>query len=480
MIGKPGAIFVENAIEREIGRSSDRKRAANRANALKSTGPKSDAGKARASRNALRHGMRSSTGMLPDTLAPALQEATARWIDELRPEGQAEIALVKQAAHASVCMGWLSEQQVATITRQVRRAGEIWDDRQARAALEESKLLDSEPEYAISLLRNSSAGCELLIDLWNDLLIPLREGRSWSDDDRNLLVRLLGQSPDDLNDEAFQIQLLSCELSDSSDPALKARDSKARGTLSAFVEQKMDELENLGKRLWNDLDGSLRREAEAAALLPRGKTAGLHLRYQGMHSGGLHRAVNLLIKIRTLDASPRPNDFRGRANRDAASPIDAERTRRAESDAQVPSPSTETAPAAGPEAVAPNEAKSPSESKTCIHSSAPSPLASLRSAIRNGDPNETKSIPTRPAPTVSNRAEPLQRAIGLICLVVGAFLGLSAPAVAAEEAGGFAAPNEAKTSWAITSSVVFPKQNSPLFEPLRRAEAADSKPTRPV
>lgn len=37
--------------------TSDRKRAANRANATRSTGPRSASGKARASRNALRHGL---------------------------------------------------------------------------------------------------------------------------------------------------------------------------------------------------------------------------------------------------------------------------------------------------------------------------------------------------------------------------------------------------------------------------------------
>lgn len=38
---------------------SDRKRSANRANAAKSTGPKSQAGKHRAGQNALRHGLKS-------------------------------------------------------------------------------------------------------------------------------------------------------------------------------------------------------------------------------------------------------------------------------------------------------------------------------------------------------------------------------------------------------------------------------------
>jgi hypothetical protein len=46
--------------------TSDRKRAANRANARHSTGPRSTAGKSRAGKNALRHGLAVSISLDPD------------------------------------------------------------------------------------------------------------------------------------------------------------------------------------------------------------------------------------------------------------------------------------------------------------------------------------------------------------------------------------------------------------------------------
>ena len=172
--------------------------------------------------------MRSETGTLPDQLAPMLRATTARWFDELRPEGQAEIALVKQASFSTVCMDWLSDRHIATLSNQVRRAGQLWDDRQTRAAGEEAELLEADPAAAISLLRNSAAGCDRLLDRWNELRAPLERGGTWSDDDRKLLVRLLGHTAEDIDDNALTIQLLSCDLASKPVAADFDRDEKAR------------------------------------------------------------------------------------------------------------------------------------------------------------------------------------------------------------------------------------------------------------
>jgi hypothetical protein len=58
--------------------TSDRKRAANRANARSSTGPRTAAGKARAAKNAVRHGVRSP--VLSDPVLMADVESLAKEI----------------------------------------------------------------------------------------------------------------------------------------------------------------------------------------------------------------------------------------------------------------------------------------------------------------------------------------------------------------------------------------------------------------
>src|SRR5215210_3365007 len=74
--------------------SSARKAAANRQNALKSTGPKTPDGKAAVRLNALRHGLLSEEILLPGEDEEALRELTEGLRAELQPVGELEGLLV--------------------------------------------------------------------------------------------------------------------------------------------------------------------------------------------------------------------------------------------------------------------------------------------------------------------------------------------------------------------------------------------------
>ena len=83
---------------------SERKRAANRANAKRSTGPKSPAGKAAAARNALVHGLSSTSRhtLLPSDDPRAYRRFARRILDELAPDG----ALQEELAAEVVNLSW--------------------------------------------------------------------------------------------------------------------------------------------------------------------------------------------------------------------------------------------------------------------------------------------------------------------------------------------------------------------------------------
>lgn len=95
--------------------TSERQRAANRANAKLSTGPRSPSGKARASRNARRHGLAAQVALDADRLARAEQlaraimEATFGRIDLLqaRSIAQAELAVRRGRAVANALLAQL-------------------------------------------------------------------------------------------------------------------------------------------------------------------------------------------------------------------------------------------------------------------------------------------------------------------------------------------------------------------------------------
>ncbi len=71
---------------------------ANRANALHSTGPRTESGKQRSSLNALRHGLSSRTAVLPSEDAQAYQLHCRQFRDEYQPKTPTEIQLVQELA----------------------------------------------------------------------------------------------------------------------------------------------------------------------------------------------------------------------------------------------------------------------------------------------------------------------------------------------------------------------------------------------
>jgi hypothetical protein len=70
--------------------ASERQVRANRENALRSTGPRTEEGKAAVGKNALKHGLLSSQVLLPDEDEGAFREFRDRLYERLRPEGELE------------------------------------------------------------------------------------------------------------------------------------------------------------------------------------------------------------------------------------------------------------------------------------------------------------------------------------------------------------------------------------------------------
>src|SRR4051812_21285063 len=84
---------------------SEKRRAANRANARKSTGPRSAAGKGISSRNATTHGLTCSPvgavgPVLPGESEEQYRALRDRLFSELRPAGAMQAEIVEQLAQA--------------------------------------------------------------------------------------------------------------------------------------------------------------------------------------------------------------------------------------------------------------------------------------------------------------------------------------------------------------------------------------------
>src|SRR5260221_13990986 len=87
---------------------SDKRLAANRLNALRSTGPKTPAGKRRVSTNALKHGLRATTHLCPEeSNHPAECSATYKTFEqELKDELQPKTVLQKTLFPQIATLPW--------------------------------------------------------------------------------------------------------------------------------------------------------------------------------------------------------------------------------------------------------------------------------------------------------------------------------------------------------------------------------------
>jgi hypothetical protein len=110
----------------ERGRSmtvSAAKLEANRRNAMRSCGPKTQAGKERSKLNAVKHGMRAATLVLLDEDAQALEDRKADWTASLLPRGAAEQRIVDDAVEYSWLRDRARRAQEARLAANIVNAG---------------------------------------------------------------------------------------------------------------------------------------------------------------------------------------------------------------------------------------------------------------------------------------------------------------------------------------------------------------------
>src|SRR4051794_1538377 len=143
--------------------------AANRANSLRSTGPRTPLGKSVSKLNGLVHGMRAESDLLPGEDPEALDRRIATWADELGAETESQRYLAEAAAKASWRIDRCRGAEAAALSRRVLRAGEGYDDALAEEVERLAERLGDDPAGVVRRLRRSTAGCRWLIGRWESL-----------------------------------------------------------------------------------------------------------------------------------------------------------------------------------------------------------------------------------------------------------------------------------------------------------------------
>ena len=187
---------------------------ANRRNAQKSTGPKTDEGKARVRRNAFKHGMTALTIMpvLPQEDPKELEDRTQQAITAMKPRNPLELDLVRRAVRLAGELDRAERVATAHLAHRVRMDARSGTDTVSAEELKKvhdlgSKLFfqagiglgypestgDDYPAVIVRRLEESAEGCRWLLARWAELRNVLDRKAAWDYPEILRLVGLLGK-----------------------------------------------------------------------------------------------------------------------------------------------------------------------------------------------------------------------------------------------------------------------------------------------
>ena len=124
------------------------RRKINRQNASKSTGPKTQMGRDRARRNALKHGLCASKLALPGEEPLTLKIQRDDWIDTLQPQTPAEVTLVDEAVRADLRLKRCAQAEQARLEWEVVSAPARWLEAREERLVPLTALLTTDPATA--------------------------------------------------------------------------------------------------------------------------------------------------------------------------------------------------------------------------------------------------------------------------------------------------------------------------------------------
>ncbi len=172
--------------------ASAAKIASNRANSLKSTGPKSIDGKALSRLNSLQHGLCSTVVVHPDDASKLAVGSVETPVMPRVAEGF-DGWLAGQMAVSTIKIERCQAMERAARSKLALRASVTWDDDRRLDAINLASKLASRPEAVVAALRESYHGCEWLAGRWA-LLAYAAESQdgAWTPEQISMAFDLLG------------------------------------------------------------------------------------------------------------------------------------------------------------------------------------------------------------------------------------------------------------------------------------------------
>ena len=169
---------------------SEARIAANRRNAARSTGPKTEEGKQRSRANALKHGLCASVVVAED--AKLVQQRASDWFDALKPQNEFQSWLVDEVAVISLRIDRCERMERRARDVKAMRAELCWEDDRRLDAVRLGGLLPKRPDEVVEELRRTPQGCEWLMTRWAMLAHTADVKGAWTPEQTRMAFDLLG------------------------------------------------------------------------------------------------------------------------------------------------------------------------------------------------------------------------------------------------------------------------------------------------
>jgi hypothetical protein len=287
---------------------SDARRLANQQNALKSTGPKTDEGKAISRRNGLKHGL-TGQGIVAAQADDAEIERRVEALEkDMKPVSPNGVALIRVMAVASVAMEKASQQLSAAQAKSVRHAVADHDEAMLDEADTLFEGLDEDPRKNLRKLKRTPEGVDRLIEAWEDLRDELARAvpSGWTAEHLDRITLLTGKptatawsSRLGALSRALGYDFLGLSQGDGAGLDDDARADWARERLAERIATEIEALQDHRETLDLEAFEQDRVEAPARALFDTSKPATLARRYE---AEACRRYFKALAEFRKVEA----------------------------------------------------------------------------------------------------------------------------------------------------------------------------------
>jgi hypothetical protein len=298
--------------------TSEARIAANRINALKSTGPRTCEGKEHSRANAFKHGLTGEGIVLASEDVARIERRFAGLEAEFRSGSEADRSLVRRAALLMVRLERCEVQEAAALSVAIRSAEADFDDARDAEVEHLMATIADNPATSLRRLMRMPEGVEALIGTWNRLRQDLRhgDGSRWGAEHSAMAQHLEGRKPGGFGFSRVEalsgalggdFSLLDDEDGAGLDP--KARREWARQALSQAIAEVVAGLEEHRETLDYGAIAEDRAGAASRAMFDPSKVATLARKYEAAAARELHRTLGELkgpgAARRTAPSGPR-------------------------------------------------------------------------------------------------------------------------------------------------------------------------------